>query len=127
MIEVEIDKETTEIQWKTFAGGERHVQLPHTKTDASFVDITLKFQTSEDIIDLLLLVNALRHQYGEIDISLSMPYLPYGRQDRVCATGQAFSLEVFAQLITSLNLNRLTTWDCHSDVCLLYTSPSPRD
>ena len=42
--------------------------------------------------------------------------MPYARQDRVCAPGQAFSLEVIAKLLKALRLNKLVTWDCHSQV-----------
>lgn len=116
MIEAISANQKLAMQWRTFAGGERHVQLLHMPADIAAVDITLNFENSDDIVDLALLVNALRHQYSPIDISLSLPYLPYARQDRVCSPGQAFSLEVLAQLIRSLALSCVTTWDCHSDV-----------
>lgn len=104
-----------EVEWTTFPGGERHVQLNELNRSLSSVEITVQFQTSDDLIDLLLLANALRHQYGNIAINLLIPYLPYARQDRVCAKGQAFSLEVVAQLINSIQPGRVTTWDCHSE------------
>lgn len=120
MIEATSNNRALPMKWLTFAGGERHVQLLQMPMDGenASVDIRLIFENSDDIMDLLLLVNALRHQYAKVDISLTIPYLPYGRQDRVCSPGQAFSLEVFAQLINSQQLNRVTTWDCHSEAGL---------
>ena len=101
-----------------FSGGERHVQLGETTaSNISEVSIRAKVTDSEQLMDLLLVENALRHKYGQnLKINLELPYLPYARQDRVCAPGQAFSLEVFAKLLKTLRLNRLVTWDCHSQV-----------
>ncbi|WP_038185361.1 ribose-phosphate diphosphokinase [Vibrio rhizosphaerae] len=102
----------------TFSGGERHVQLSDTDVSPfSCITIEARIQDTTDVMDLLLLVNALQHKFGQnTPIHLTLPYLPYARQDRVCAAGQAFSLEVFAGLLNSMALRRLTVWDCHSQV-----------
>jgi len=110
MITVTSNKQPVDIAWNTFPGGERHVQLPESGGQLSTADITLCFQSSDDLIDLLLLINAFHHRYGDITISLTIPYLPYARQDRVCAKGQAFSLEVIAQLIKSAKPLSLRSW-----------------
>ncbi|MCP5961102.1 hypothetical protein NL379_28225, partial [Klebsiella pneumoniae] len=65
-------------------------------------------------------------------VDLEIPYFPYARQDRICAVGQAFSLDVMTKL---LNINadkkagkqgKVTVWDCHSEVttALLATNTS---
>ena len=101
-----------------FSGGERHVQLEGlSAANVNEVLIRARVSNSDDILDLLLLENALRHKYGnELKLNLELPYLPYARQDRVCAPGQAFSLEVFSNLLRMLRINKLVTWDCHSKV-----------
>lgn len=110
--------ERIEVTFLTFSGGERHVQLPSLSlSETAEIEIEARIQTATEIIDLLLLVNALQHKYGkDRSINLTLPYLPYARQDRVCAEGQAFSLDVFAGLINSMKLNKITVWDCHSQV-----------
>jgi len=108
-----------EIEYKalSFSGGERHIQLQDDDNKVKEVIIHANVDNSEGLIDLLLIGNALRHKYGqELAINLELPYLPYARQDRVCAPGQAFSLEVLKGLLDSLNLKQLITWDCHSQV-----------
>lgn len=116
-----------EIQYSSigFAGGERHIQLeqmnevPEAPTEIS---IRAGLSSSNDVMDLLLVENALRHAFAkDFVLNLELPYLPYARQDRVCASGQAFSLEVFAGMIKSMNPNRIVTWDCHSNVGLALT------
>lgn len=37
---------------------------------------------------LALLVDAIRAQYGELNIFLTLPYLPYARQDRLTTIGE---------------------------------------
>jgi len=101
-----------------FAGGERHIQLEAVtlKNDAT-LSIQASLTSSNDVMDLLLIENALRHAFGQtIKINVELPYLPYARQDRVCAEGQAFSLEVMAKVLQLMSINQLVTWDCHSQV-----------
>lgn len=108
-----------EIAYKAlgFSGGERHIQLQDDENEVKEVIIRAAVTDSEGLIDLLLIENALRHKYGqELEINLELPYLPYARQDRVCAPGQAFSLEVLKGLLGNLKLKKLVTWDCHSQV-----------
>ena len=101
-----------------FSGGERHVQLDGmSAAEISEVTIRANVRRSDDLVDILLMENALREKYGDdLQLNLELPYLPYARQDRVCAPGQAFSLKVFANLLKLLRLNILATWDCHSRV-----------
>ena len=75
-----------------FSGGERHIQLDGvTSVDIAEVTIQAKVNCSNDLVDLLLVENALRNKYGaSLKINLELPYMPYARQDRVCAPGQAF-------------------------------------
>lgn len=110
------------IQNIQFAGGERHIQVPADILNSlkGTVQIQAKIANSQDLMDYLLLENVLLHQGLEID--LEIPYFPYARQDRICATGQAFSLEVMTRL---LNINHekfpqqrksIKVWDAHSGV-----------
>lgn len=101
-----------------FSGGERHVQLSNLpKATPNNISIKAIINNSDDLLDLLLIDNALTNHYGkQLALCIEIPYLPYARQDRVCAEGQAFSLQLMAQLLNSLNIDKLITWDCHSQV-----------
>jgi ribose-phosphate pyrophosphokinase len=105
-----------------FSGGERHVQLGETAvathTPAAPTTLTLRahLRNSDDIFDLLLTRNALIEAYGRVPMNIEIPYLPYARQDRVCAPGQAFSLKVLADVLQVTAPDRLAVWDCHSPV-----------
>jgi len=100
----------------TFSGGERHVQL--LKEDdfvspPSFVMRAL-LHSNDDIFDLLLLRNALSKRFPGAPVDVEIPYMPYGRQDRVAAPGQAFSLNVMSDILKTADFRHMTTWDCHS-------------
>jgi ribose-phosphate pyrophosphokinase len=104
-----------EFETFTFPGGEVSIKLP-LGTAAESVMIIQRIRTSDDIMLILLTVNALREYDCVKEISLYIPYMPYGRQDRVCSKGEAFSLKVFAQLINSCGFRKVHTFDAHSDV-----------
>jgi len=108
-----------EISFKTstFPGGEAFFRItsPIAQLQYDRVTIFARLNTSHDIMQLLMAVDALRR--CDLDyISLVVPYIPYGRQDRVCNAGEALSLKVFANLLNSCNFKGVTTWDAHSSV-----------
>ena len=103
----------------TFPGGERSVKLTDTGTIIGFrpIQILMNFQRSDDLIDMMLAVNALRHMYGpNVAIELTVPYFPFSRQDRVMTDGESFGLQVAIDMIKMCNFVGVTTWDIHSDV-----------
>lgn len=103
-----------------FSGGEVHVNLPEQVfSDGDCVyDITLeaRLTCSSDVMELLMVTDSLKRSYPDVDIFLVMPYIPYARQDRVCQSGDAFSLKVFANLINSQSYKKITVADSHSYV-----------
>jgi ribose-phosphate pyrophosphokinase len=87
---------------------------PHIKTHT--YKVTARLHNSDDIISLAMIKNAIENEDMEAKIDLFMPYVPYARQDRICDTGEAFSLKVFTTLLNSLNFNSVTICDPHSEV-----------
>ena len=101
-----------------FSGGEIHVELNELpKVTPTSVDVRADIHSSDDFMTLLLIHNALINHYGKsLQVNLEIPYFPYARQDRVCAVGQTFSLQVVSKIISDMKLNSLTVWDAHSPV-----------
>lgn len=66
-------------------------------------------------MELVMATDALS-RLDDTPIRLFMPYVPYGRQDRVCVPGESFSLKAFANLINTLPFARVTVVDPHSSV-----------
>lgn len=77
--------------------------------------VIARIQSSRDLVALIMVTDALR-RLDPIPVHLVLPYVPYGRQDRVCVSGEAFSLKVVAGLINGLGFETVTTFDPHSDV-----------
>lgn len=110
------DKNELEVTFLQFSGGERHVQLG-TFGDVKKIFIRAELRSSNDVLDLLLAADALNHKINTPELYVEVPYLPYARQDRVCAPGQAFSLKVLTKLFEQIeNVKEWTVWDCHSSV-----------
>jgi ribose-phosphate pyrophosphokinase len=69
-----------------------------------------------DVIMRLLMANDAIRRYDVKSVELYMPYVPYGRQDRVVHEGESLSIKVFAELINSCNFNKVIIADPHSSV-----------
>ena len=114
----------------TFSGGEVQVRLmfAHHTTQGlkdENVEINARLLSSDDIMTLLLLTDAIRRQ-GAIGIHLVCPYVPYARQDRACASGEAFASRVMARLLDGL-FDSITIWDVHSDITLAMLRDGVKD
>lgn len=129
MIKLRLDKqhgvmETLNIPLEVwnFPAGEVGIKLPNDINKIiqdnvgpnSNFSLTIRFlyESSDDIILLMNLMDIL----SKVDCpkSLVMPYMPYGRQDRICHVGESFSLKIFANIINSMNFNNVITFDTHS-------------
>lgn len=119
---VQLPNQQVKIDFKQFSGGERHVQLNQNILENldKTVKVHAELNNSNDIFDYLLLENVLL-QYNK-NIDLEIPYFPYARQDRICADGQAFSLDMMTKLLNINHINHeniqrnIIVWDAHSSV-----------
>jgi ribose-phosphate pyrophosphokinase len=104
-----------------FSGGELQIKLDEKFLSYRFEVLHIRgdVHNAQALFELALLVDALRRQYAMLtELHLICPYLPYARQDRVCAPGEALSLKVLANFINGLNFTTVSVWDVHSDVSL---------
>jgi ribose-phosphate pyrophosphokinase len=110
------NKNALEISFVQFSGGERHVQLGTFENKTTYI-LRADLRASDDVFDLLLTADALNQKFDNCELFIEIPYLPYARQDRVCAPGQAFSLKILAGLLGQIeNVKKVIVWDCHSPV-----------
>ena len=125
MIELTALPDLTKIEhtFFEFSGGEIQVRITNPNQIINFqshqiLQVTANLTDSNSIFQLALLVDAIRRINHSIKLELVCPYLPYARQDRSCADGEALSLRVMTDFINNLNFESVTVWDCHSDVGL---------
>lgn len=79
------------------------------------IEIKWFFENNEELVALIYLVKHL-HSHGIKNISLSMPYIPNARQDRVKELDDVFTLKYFADVINWLDFNSVYVLDPHSHV-----------
>ncbi len=116
-----------------FSGGEISVKLQPANLEYS-PDKPIHYHatvtSANDLFELALVVDAVDRwfleNYGSKPVKkvLWMPYMPYARQDRVCAMGESLSLKVAADFINSLRFDEVRVSDPHSDVTLALLSNS---
>lgn len=103
-----------------YAGGEISVDISDISysyvTQSSAVEVKAILRCSEDIIKLLMVCNAIKQSCLGMSIILDLPYIPYGRNDRVSRVGEALGIKVMADLINSIGAKKVKTLDPHSDV-----------
>ena len=119
--EVQINGVVLDYDILQFSGGELHVKLKgfdkFEVDDSSIILIKTEKTPSYMIMELALLVDAIRNVFdARYKIILGLLYMPYGRQDRICNEGEAFSLRVFADMLNALEFDDILTLDPHSDV-----------
>lgn len=101
-----------------YPAGEVGVRAIDTPASGSVdnVHISAALQSSDDIMELLMLTDSLKRHYSNAKISLRLGYTPYGRQDRVATVGDNIGVKVFASLINLQNYEKVSIYDPHSSV-----------
>jgi len=117
MINLKVNGHETEFQSWKFPAGEVGVKLPRIEEHEK-VGIVLTMPTSDEIFIALNILDALAVQgVARENIDLFIPYMPYGRQDRVCHEGESFALRVFGHMLKAFpHYNNIYVKDMHSEV-----------
>lgn len=98
-----------------FSGGEPHIKIKPDFDVSETVTITHRINSFNDFGLLLLAVDALKRMDVKL-INVFIPYFPAARQDRVMIAGEPLSVKVYADILNSLKLNKITVFDAHSEV-----------
>lgn len=122
MLKLFVHKKEVPVKHITFPAGESLISIEDTQAiplnaGPVYGMITMKFESNEDLINLALLKDCVdRYYQNQITLALTMDYVPYARQDRVCNKGESLSIKVIANLINSLGFKHVYTKDNHSEV-----------
>jgi ribose-phosphate pyrophosphokinase len=110
---------TEEVSYINFPGGE---VVPQIQTGNLYpekvmeVEIVARLTTQGDLLNLIMIHDAVSRVYPRAAISAFIPYMPYARQDRVCNPGEPLSIAVVARLINACNFVNVKILDPHSEV-----------
>lgn len=114
--------ETNQIEFDlfNFPCGETHVKLKNMEQYWWYpkdipVDVLYEYDGDKSIVELIMVVNALGHAGYGIG-RLTIPYVPFSRQDRINVVGEPFSLKVFCSIVNALYADEVVVYDPHSDV-----------
>jgi ribose-phosphate pyrophosphokinase len=95
--------------WK-YPGGEIGVRVENTLPTIP----TFRIQNSDDLIAMIMALNCAMYRNESIT-EITIPYLPYARQDRVATVGDPNAIQVVAELIATTNVRKVYTYDVHSE------------
>lgn len=102
--------------WK-FPGGEIHVKIKDFDDGGSDnIVIVTRLNSSDDIMLLLIVSDILKKDYGHYYKELYIPYMPYQQADRDFSEGECFSLKTMANLINSMEFDKVKIYHPHSEV-----------
>lgn len=107
------------VNTKHFPDGTQCLMDVDTKlcaNNSGYFNIRWNYESDEELVTLIYLVNHLRSLYHNCCIRLSMPYIPNARMDRTKHNSEVFTLKYFADIINSLNFDMVSVLDPHSDV-----------
>lgn len=103
---------------KVLPGGEVHPYVDPAVGTWRAVNLTAFLKNGTDIMDLVMVTDAIRRLNPAAQIHLWMPYLPYARQDRVPRPGESLTIKPFCDIINLQNYATVSVLDVHSDVGL---------
>lgn len=96
--------------WK-YNGGEVGVRLECAET----FETGFRIQNSDDLIAMFMAIDAYEMETKKSIRNITIPYLPYARQDRIATKGDPMAIGVLASLIASAGITTVNTIDVHSE------------
>jgi ribose-phosphate pyrophosphokinase len=109
-----IDLERSEVKYTltTFPDGEPHIKLDPIDRKDNY-QVVCRITNPNELFILMQVGNILNRQ--GVEWSLIISYLMSARMDRVISFNEAFTLEIVANIINSLNPAEVELFEVHSD------------
>ncbi len=120
----ELDIEVSPLEISVFPDGERRIRVVDKVVDEKTVVLqSTSTPPDQNYMELFFIIDALKRS-GASQITAVVPYLGYERQDHIFRDGEAVSLEVIAQTLQRVGVDKLVAFDLHSiKVPELFTIP----
>jgi len=111
------------IEQKTFPDGTPLLKMPTLKKAGEVNVVLWKYENMGELFSLVCLVRQVqslshcKQHLFSTKVRLVLPYIPNARQDRIAdEENDIFTLKWFSEIINSLNFERVTVIDAHSNV-----------
>lgn len=94
-----------------------HVDIEGFELSTLKLEIRWDYEDDSELMALICITRYLQDR-GVSHISLTMPYIPNARYDRINNDDEVFTLKYFAEVINSLHFDYVDVLDAHSNVSL---------
>jgi ribose-phosphate pyrophosphokinase len=102
------------VEMSRFANDEARVFVVEEKVEREVVVVqSLSQPTDHHLIEFCLLCDALKRK-GAREITAMIPWLGYSKQDKVFRPGEPLSVKVIANLLQTVHLEKIITFDLHN-------------
>jgi ribose-phosphate pyrophosphokinase len=105
---------TISFESSLFKCGDISFQLKDTIRNKDVIIIQGFSLPNTHLMELMICIDSCRRS-GANKITLIIPHLPYSRQDKRHSGGQPVSVKVVLDMLKSVNINRLITFDLHAN------------
>jgi ribose-phosphate pyrophosphokinase len=109
-----LDKKVSPAEIFVFPDGEKRIRIKEKALGEDCVIVqSASIPPDENYMELFIMIDALKRS-GARSVKTLIPYLGYQRQDHIFREGEAVSLEVIAEILTSVGMTELFSFDFHS-------------
>lgn len=126
MIKLMVNNLENPFETTKFPDGTSQVwKIKYPISEEDDVKILWQFENEAEMFHVAQLAQLVQEVSGHTDVTLVCPYLPYGRQDKDIGNKLSFALKTFKELMYSVNVDRIETYDAHSTSEMVHsTSPT---
>src|SRR5579871_1622271 len=100
-----------------FPDSQPHINIAEIK-EADEVKVICSIVNSDILLQLLECANAIENAFAKKKV-LIIPYLMGARYDRLMQTGDSIDLKVIAEMINSMQFEKIYLFDVHSEASTL--------
>src|ERR1035437_7471881 len=110
----DLNLELSPVEIFVFPDGEKRIRIQENVLGKDCIIIqSASTPPDENYMELFIMIDALKRS-GAKSIKVVIPYLGYQRQDHIFRDGEAVSLEVIAEILTTVGMTQLFSFDLHS-------------
>lgn len=104
-----------EAELTKFADGELKVRISEQLNCETVIIVqSTNSSASENVMELLLIADAVRQSNNIKNVIALIPYFGYSRQDKQLVTQEAVAMRVLGKIIAAAGINHILTLDIHS-------------
>lgn len=116
MIKLLVDDREVKFTTTIFPDGTSQVwKVEEELFEDNDIKILWVFENEGELMHVCQLAQLTQLLSKQPDSTLVVPYLPYGRQDKALSNSASFSLKTFVDILYSVNVCRIETFDAHSN------------